>query len=118
MEVNLDNDHLQVELVGEEGKPLGLRPTPGHSGPIGRLGVVTLPRGSSIRVSLEVGGWLISRDSVAIVDSRGQGWEIQQGEKGKVFLRATVAAGKPVTTPESKTWIGTVQTPVVRIDWQ
>jgi hypothetical protein len=117
MEVNLDARHLQVELVDEEGKPLGLRPRPAHTGGVVSLGTITLPRDSAIRISLETRGWVVPRDAAAIVDTRHDAFAIFEQEKGKVFLRATVTAEKTETSPEWKRWIGTIHTPLLKVDW-
>jgi hypothetical protein len=120
MEVNLDGRRLQVELVGEEGKPLGLRPRPGHSGPVGPLGTVTLPRDSTIRISLAIGGWSVPKGADALVDSRRGAYFVYEREKGKVFLRATLTAEGPTAPLQSfaTTWSGNIQTPLLKLDWK
>ena len=43
-------------------------------------------------------------------------WVIREAEKGKVYIRATLTGEK--TEPYYKAWYGTVQTPLLKMDWK
>ena len=95
MTVDLSRRRLRIELVGENGAPLGLRRSPPQSGPQVRLSTVVLPRDSFIRMNLQVGTWGIPKDAM-LIDTLDEGFVIFEHEKGKVFLRATVTDRKSV----------------------
>lgn len=116
LQVNLEGRHLKVELVGADGVPVRGGSSGPRSGPVPQLGTISLPMDSYMRVSLECRNWGIPKDATAMVSTDSGAWVIGDGEKGKVFLRATLTAEKSV--PEWKAWGGELQTPLVRVDWK
>lgn len=116
MEVNLDGHHLKVELVGADGEPVRSGWSLSRSGPTPELGTIILPWDSSMRLSLECRNWGIPNDAAAMVSTDSGAWVIREDERGKVFLRATVSG--EISNPEWKTWSGTLQTPLLKVDWQ
>jgi hypothetical protein len=118
MEVLCDNHHLKIELVDENGKLIREGRLLPRSGPAPDLSTVILPWESSIRISLECKNWGIPRDAAAMVSTDSGAWVIKESEKGKVYLRATLTGEKPLAPPYWKAWYGTIQTPLLRIDWK
>ena len=115
MEIQCDSHHLKIELVGADGKPI--RVSAGvRSGPVPDLSRVILPLDSSIRISLECKNWAIPKDAAAMVSTDSGARVIQETERGKVYLRATLTGEK--TEPSYKVWYGTVQTPLLKVDWR
>jgi len=115
MEIQCDGHHLKIELVGADGKPI--RVSAGvRSGPVPDLSRVILPFDSSIRISLECKNWAIPKDAAAMVSTDSGAWVIQQPEKGKVYIRATLTGEK--TELYYRAWYGTVQTPLLKVDWR
>ena len=51
-----------------------------------------------------------------MVSTDSGAWVIQEPERGKVYLRATLTGEK--TEPSYKDWYGTVQTPLLKVDWR
>jgi hypothetical protein len=46
-------------------------------------------------------------------------WVIQENEKGKVYLRATLTGEKIEPSYNSwKRWSGKIQTPLLKVDWK
>src|SRR6266480_6002005 len=115
MEVQCDSDHLKIELVDADGKSIGVSGLP-RSGPAPDLSGIILPWDSSIRISLECKNWAIPKDAAAMVSTDSGAWVIQETERGKVYLRATLTGEK--TEPDYKEWYGTVQTPLLKVDWK
>jgi len=115
MEVQCDSDHLKIELVGADGKPIRASALP-RTGFVPDLSRVILPLDSSIRISLECKNWGIPKDAAAMVSTDSGAWVIQEAERGKVYLRATLTGEK--TEPDYKEWYGTVQTPLLKVDWK
>src|SRR5262249_22104329 len=93
MEVNCDNRHLKLELVDANGSPLRDRRSPPRSGPTHELNVIVLPFDSSIRLNLDCRSWGVPKDAVMVAADSGA-WVIQENEKGKVYLRATLTGEK------------------------
>src|SRR5215510_1760465 len=116
MEVNCDNRHLKVELVDANGSPLRDGRSSPRTGPIPDLTVIVLPWDSSIRLNLECRNWGIAKDAAAMVATDSGAWVIQENEKGKVFLRATLTGEK--IEPIWKRWSGKIQTPLLKVDWK
>ncbi len=116
MEVNLDRHHLKVELVGADGERVRSGWLLPRSGPAAELSTVILPWDSSIHISLENRNWGIPKDAAAMLSTDSGAWVIQEKERGKVFLRATISGEE--SNPRWKTWSGTLQTPLLRVDWK
>lgn len=116
MEVNCDNRHLKVELVDANGSPLRTGNSLPRSGPTNELNVIALPWDSSIRLNLECRNWGIAQDAAAMVATDSGAWVIQENEKGKVYLRATLTGEK--IEPIWKRWSGKIQTPLLKVDWK
>jgi hypothetical protein len=116
LEVNLGSQHLKVELLGADGKPVRDGRSLSRSGPTPELGTIILPWDSSMRLSLECRNWGIPKDAAAMVSTDSGAWVISEKERGKVFLRASISGEK--SEPTWKTWSGTLQTPLLRVDWK
>jgi hypothetical protein len=117
MEVNCDNRHLKVELVDANGSPLRTGRSLPRSGPTAELNVIVLPWDSSIRLNLECKNWGIPNAAMVATDSGA--WVIQENEKGKIYLRATLTGEK--IEPSYDSWIrwsGKIQTPLLKVDWK
>ena len=118
MEVNCDYRHLKVELVDANGSPLRDGQSSPRTGPIPDLTVIVLPWDSSIRLNLECKNWGITKDAAAMVATDSGAWVIQENEKGKVYLRATLTGEKIEPSHNSwKRWSGKIQTPLLKVDW-
>ena len=115
MEIQCDGHHLKIELVSADGKPIRVS-TGERSGPVPDLSRVILPLDSSIRISLECKNWAVPKDAAAMVSTDSGAWVIQEPERGKVYLRATLTGEK--TEPSYKDWYGTFQTPLLKVDWR
>ena len=119
MEVNCDNRHLKVELVDANGSPLRDGWSLPRSGPTHELNVIVLPWDSSIRLNLECRNWGIAKDAAAMVATDSGAWVIQENEKGKIYLRATLTGEKIEPSYNSrKRWSGKIQTPLLKVDWK
>ena len=123
MEVNCDYRHLKLELVDANGSPLrdGWSSQGGgpRSGPTQELNVIVLPWDSSIRLNLECRSWGVPKDAAAMVTADSGAWVIQENEKGKVYLRATLTGDKIEPSYNSwKRWSGKIQTPPLKVDWK
>ena len=118
MEVQCDSRHLKIELVDANGKLIREGGSLPRSGPVPDLSAITLPWDSSIRVSLECKNWGIPRDAAAMISTDSGAWIIQESEKGKVYLRATLTSEKASSPPYWKAWHGMLQTPLVKVDWK
>lgn len=116
LQVNLEGEHLKVELVNADGVPVRSGSSGTRSGPVPQLGTISLPMDSSMRVSLECLNWGIPKDAPAMISTDSGAWVIGDGERGKVYLRATLTAEK--STPEWRAWGGELQTPPVKVDWK
>jgi hypothetical protein len=119
MEVNCDNRHLEVELVDVNGSPLRSGLAMPRSGPTHDLNVIVLPWDSSIRLNLECRNWGVPKDAAAIVTADSGAWVIQENEKGKIYLRATLTGEKIDASYNSwKRWSGKIQTAPLKVDWK
>jgi hypothetical protein len=118
MEVQCDTRRLKVELVDADGKPIREGWSLPRSGPVPDLSAVVLPWDSSIRISLECKNWGIPKETAAMVSTDSGAWVIQESERGRVYLRATLTSEKPSAPPYWKAWYGKLQTPLVKIDWK
>lgn len=116
MEVNCDHRHLKVELLNDKGEPVQHNDAKNRSGAIPDINTIILPWHSSILISLECNNWGLKRDAPATISTDTDVWFIQESERGKVFLRATLTGEK--IEPAWKTWSGTLQTPLVKVDWK
>ena len=116
MEVNCDSDHLKVELVDAEGKSVRDGWSLPRSGPASELNNVILPWDSSIRISLENRNWGVTKNAAAMVSTDSGAWVIGEHEKGRVFLRATLTGEQ--TEPSDKRWGGSIQTPLLKVNWK
>jgi hypothetical protein len=119
MEINCDRDHLKVELVNAKGEPIRSGLATARTGPTPELNVVTLPWHSSITLSLENNNWGIPPNAAAIVSTDSGAWVLEDLDKGKVFLRATLT-DEPLKPSFNnwKRWYGTIQTPLLKVDWK
>ncbi len=119
MEVNCDYRHLKVELVDANGSPLRPGSSSPRSGPTTELNVIVLPWDSSIRLNLECRNWGIKKDAAAMVATDSGAWVIQENEKGKIYLRATLTGENIEPSYNSwKRWSGKIQTPPIKVDWK
>ena len=119
MEVNCDNRHLKVEMVDANGSPLRDRWLPPRTGPTQELNVIVLPWDGSIRLNLECRNWGVPKDAAAMVAADSGAWVIQEKEKGKVYLRATLTGEKIEPSYDSwKRWSGKIQTSLLKVDWK
>ena len=117
MEVQCDRHCLKIELVDANGKVIREGWLMSRSGPVRDLSTVILPWDSSIRISLECKNWGIPRDAAAMVSTDSGAWVVQESERGSVYLRATLTSEKS-SAPYWKAWYGTLQTPLVKVDWK
>ena len=115
LEIQCDSHHLKIELVDADGKPIRASALP-RTGFVPDVGRVILPWDSSIRINLECKNWGIPKDAAAMVSTDSGAWVIQEAERGKVYLRATLTGEK--IEPDYKEWYGTVQTPLLKVDWK
>jgi hypothetical protein len=119
MEVNCDNRHLKIELVDANDSPVGTGWSLPRSGPTQELNVIVLPWDSSIRLNLECRNWGVPKDAAAMVAADSGAWVIQEKEKGKIYLRATLTGEKTESSYDSwKRWSGKIQTPPLKVDWK
>ena len=116
MEVNCDYRHLKIELIDANGSPLRIGTSLPRTGPTQELNVIVLPWDSSIRLNLECRNWGITKDAAAMVAADSGAWVIQENEKGKIYLRATLTG--EMIEPTWKRWSGKIQTPPVKVDWK
>jgi hypothetical protein len=116
MEVQCDSRHLKIELVDAEGKVIRDGWSLPRSGPVPDLSTVVLPLESSMRISLECRNWGVPKDAAAMISTDSGAWVIQDSERGRVYLRATLTGEK--SEPYYKTWQGRIQTPLLAIDWK
>ena len=117
MEVNCDRKHLIVELVNIDGEPIRSGWIMPRSGPAPELNTISLPWHSSIKLSLENNNWGIPRNAAAMVSTESGAWVLEDAEKGKVFLRATLT-DEPIKPTVWKRWYGTIKTPLIKVDWK
>ncbi|HUR46682.1 MAG TPA: hypothetical protein VMZ27_12465 [Candidatus Saccharimonadales bacterium] len=115
MEVQCDGPHLKVELVDGEGNPVRDGQIMRRSGPVPKIGTVSLPFESSMQISLECRNWGVSMDASAMISTDSGAWVLKESERGKVFLRATLTGEK--AEPYWKRWYGVLQTPLLKMDW-
>lgn len=119
MEVNCDRHHLKVELVDARGEPIRYAESMPRSGPTPDLNVIILPWDSSILINLECKTCGVPKDAAAMVASDSGDWVLQENDKGKVYLRATLTGEQVEPSYNSwKRWSGTIQTPLLKIDWK
>lgn len=74
--------------------------------------------GLQARISLECKNWGIPKDAAAMISTDSGAWVLQKSERGKVYLRATLTGAKPSKPPYDTTWHGTIQTPLLKVDWK
>jgi hypothetical protein len=119
MEINCDRNHLKIELVNAKGEPIRSGWIMPRSGPPPELNTVILPWHSSITLSLENKNWGIPRNAAAMVSTDSGAWVLEDAEKGKVFLRARLT-NEPIKPSFNnwKRWYGTIQTPLIKVDWK
>jgi hypothetical protein len=117
MEVLCDNEHLKIELVDVDGKVIRSGWKFGRSGMTAELGTIVLPVDSSIRISLECENWGLPENAAAVVATDSGAWIIQESEKGKVYLRATLKGEEFPMASNRKAWSGKLQAPLLKIDW-
>jgi hypothetical protein len=115
MEVRCDNKHLKIELVDVAGNPIHDGMSAGRSGIVPDLNTIILPYDSSIHISLECRNWGVGNNVAAVISTDSGAWFIQDDQRGKVFLRATLTGEEPDV--RWKTWYGTLQTPPLKVDW-
>jgi hypothetical protein len=119
MEVNCDRRHLKVDLVDANGSSVRDGWSLPRSGPTLDLNVIVLPWDSSIRLNLECKNCGVPKDAAAMVAADSGAWVIQEKEKGKVYLRATLTGEKIEPSYNSwKRWSGKIQTPPLKVDWK
>lgn len=117
MEVNCDRHHLTVELVNENGDPVRSGWIMPRSGPAPQLDTIILPWHSAITLSLENRNWGIPRSAPAMISTDSGAWVLDDSEKGKVFLRATLT-DEPLKPSSWIRWYGKIQTPLLKVDWK
>jgi hypothetical protein len=116
LKVRCGDGHIQFELVGADGKPTRDGWSLPRSGPHPDPGTIVLPLDSSIRIGMYCSNWGVPKDAAAMISTDSGAWVLQAQEKGKVFLRATIQ-GKKVESDRDRTWHGSIQTPLVKVDW-
>src|SRR5262245_11797528 len=115
--------HVKFELVEADGKAVrggDSLPRGGHHAePLtdSEPGTGACPRDSSIRVSMYCSNGGVPKDAAAMVSTDSGAWVLKPEEKGKVFLRATLKGEKVESDPD-RTWYGTIETPLVKVDWK
>ena len=102
MEVNCDYRHLKVELVDANGSQLRDGWMLPRTGPTQELNVIVLPWDSSIPVTWNAGIGASKADAIVAVDSGA--WVIQENEKGKVYLRATLTGENRIFLQQLERW--------------
>jgi hypothetical protein len=106
--------HVKFELVDANGKAVRGGDSLPRDGHHAEPGTVSLPLDSSIRVSMYCRNWGVPKDAAAMVSTDNGAWVLKPEEKGKVFLRATIKGEK---ADPDRTWYGTIETPLVKVDW-
>src|SRR5262245_15481671 len=109
--------HVKFELVDADGKAVRGGDSLARDGHHAEPGTVSLPLDSSIRVSMYCRNWGVPKDAAAMVSTDSGAWVLKPEEKGKVFLRATLKGEKVESDPD-RTWYGTIETPLVKVDWK
>jgi hypothetical protein len=108
--------HVKFELVDADGKVVRGGHSLRRSGPHAEPGTVSLPHDSSIRVGMHCTNRGVPKDAAAMIATDSGAWVLAAEEKGKVFLRATIKGAKVESDPD-RTWYGTIETPLVKVDW-
>ncbi len=114
MKVRCGDGHVQFELVVADCKVARNGWSLRRSGP--HPDTVALPLDSSMRIGMYCGNWGVPKDAAAMISTDSGAWVFQAQEKGKVFLRATIKGEKVESHPD-RTWHGSIQTPLVEVDW-
>ena len=113
MMVRCGEGHVTFEFVtmndGEARDGWSLPRSGLHSDP----GTITLPHDSLISISMYCSNWAVPKDAAAMIATDTGVWMIQNEEKGKVFLRATITG-----EPGKSVWNGKIQTPLASVDWE
>ena len=119
MEVRCDRGRLKIELVDAQSNVVRNGwSSVGRSGPGPKLSTIILPWDSSMRISLECRNWGIPKDAPAMVSTDSGAWVINESERGRVYLRATLTGEKSDGTPPWKRWTGVINTPLLEISWE
>ncbi len=117
IQVRCSTPHVKFELVDADGRVVANGQAMVRSGPHADPGTVSLPLDSFMRISMECRNWGIHRNSAAMISTDTGAWNIKPDQKGKVFLRATLT-GKELKSDAKRTWYGTIETPLVKVDWK
>ncbi len=116
LKVRCRDGHIHFELVGADGKLTHDGWSLPRSGPHPDPGTVVLPLDSSMRIGMYCSNWGVPKDAAAMISTDSGAWLLQAQEKGKVFLRATIKGEKVESDPD-RIWHGSIQTPLVKVDW-
>ena len=114
--VRCGGDHVKFELVDADGKVIRDGWIMPRSGPHADPGTISLPHDSSIRLGMHCTNWGVPKDAAAMISADSGAWVLAADEKGKVFLRATLK-GAMVESDPDRTWYGTIEAPLVKVDW-
>jgi len=117
LKVRCGGGHVKFELVDATGKVVRDGWSLPRSGPHADPGTVSLPHDSSIRASMYCSNWGVPKDAAAMISTDSGAWVLKPAEKGKLFLRATVK-GEKVESDPGRIWYGTIETPLVKVDWK
>jgi hypothetical protein len=112
LKVRCGEGHVKFELVGLDGKTRSGYNMP-RSGPHADPGTVSLPSDSSMRLGMYCSNWGVPRNAAAMIATDSGAWVLKPNDRGGVFLRATLKGDKKVGT-----WHGTMQVPVVKVEWK
>src|SRR5262249_1274509 len=108
MEVNCQ--HVKIDLVDADGRIIREGWLLPRSGPTPQLGRIVLPWDSSIRMSLECRNWGVPKNAAAMVATDSGAWVVQENERGKICLRATMT-NKDAPRDSTREWRGKLETP-------
>jgi len=116
LKVRCGGGHVKFELVDADGKMVREGWILPRSGPHADPGTVVLPHDSSMRIGMHCTNWGVPKDAPAMISTDSGAWVLQPEEKGKVFLRATIKGAKVDSDPHG-TWFGTIEAPLLKVDW-
>jgi len=116
LKVNCSSSSVKFSLVDAEEKIVDGGQSLPRSGPHPDPGIVSIPLDSTLRVGMHCTNWGIPQNSVMISTDSGA-WIIKPEWNGKVFLRATVSAGKKLGGDTENLWFGNLETPKAMVAW-
>ena len=108
--------HVKFELVDADGKVIRDRDSLPRDGHHAEPGTISLPHDSSIRVGMHCTNWGVPKDAAAMISTDSGAWVLTKEERGKVFLRVTLAGKRDEADPD-RTWHGTIEAPTVKVVW-